>query len=117
MAKDESDANPVYYLQYAHARLCNIINHAQSQGQHIDKQASLEPLKLNTEMQLIKTVMEFPDIIDKAHENLEPQAIANYLQSLAGQFHRYYSKERIVTQNQEKTSARLVLFEISIVVS
>ena len=55
--------------------------------------------------------MEFPNIIEKAKNNLEPQTIANYLQHLAGMFHKYYSKERVVTEEAEKTSARLVLVQ------
>ena len=56
--------------------------------------------------------MEFPIIVERAHSSLEPQSIANYLQELAGQFHRYYAKERIVTNDQEKTSARLILVRV-----
>ena len=53
--------------------------------------------------------MEFPTIIERAHGSLEPQSIANYLNDLAGQFHRYYAKERVVSDDEGKTAARLVL--------
>ena len=112
LAKDESDENPVYYLQYAHARLCNIIKHAISIGYELNESADLTPLTLESELQLIKNLMEFPTIMERAHSSLEPQSIANYLQELAGQFHRYYAKERIVTNDQAKTSARLILVRV-----
>ena len=109
LARDESDENPVYYLQYAHARLCNILKHAETQGYKLDENIDLTPLTLDSEINLIKLLLEFPNIIEKTKDNLEPQSIANYLQSLAGMFHKYYAKERVVTEDTDKTAARLVL--------
>ena len=109
LAKDESDENPVYYLQYAHARLCNILKHAETQGYKLDENIDLTPLTLDSEINLIKLLLEFPNIIEKTKDNMEPQSIANYLQSLAGMFHKYYAKERVVTEETDKTAARLVL--------
>ena len=111
LAKDESDENPVFYLQYAHARLCNILKHATEQGHIFNEKTDLSPLNLDSEIQLIKLLLEFPNIIRKAKDNLEPQTIATYLQSLAGLFHRYYAKERVVTDDNNKTSARLILVQ------
>ncbi len=111
LAKDESDENPVFYLQYAHARLCNILKHAEEQGHIFNEKTDLSPLNLDSEIQLIKLLLEFPNIIGKAKDNLEPQTIATYLQSLAGQFHKYYAKERVVTDDKNKTSARLILVQ------
>ena len=109
LAKDESDENPVFYLKYAHARLCNILKHAEGQGHNFKKNTDLSPLSLDSEIQLVKFLLEFPNIIGKAKDNLEPQTIATYLQSLAGMFHKYYAKERVVTDDKVKTSARLIL--------
>ena len=109
LAKDESDENPVFYLQYAHARLCNILKHAEGQEHIFDENTDLSPLNLDSEIQLIKFLLEFPNIIEKAKDNLEPQTIATYLQTLAGMFHKYYAKERVVTDDKAKTSARLIL--------
>jgi len=109
LAKDESDENPVFYLQYAHARLCNILKHAEGQGYNFKKNTDLSPLSLDSEIQLVKFLLEFPNIIERAKDNLEPQTIATYLQSLAGMFHKYYAKERVVTDDKVKTSARLIL--------
>jgi len=111
LAKDESDENPVFYLQYAHARLCNILKHAEEQGHIFNEKTDLSPLNLDSEIQLIKLLLEFPNIIRKAKDNLEPQTIATYLQSLAGLFHKYYAKERVVTDDNNKTSARLILVQ------
>ena len=111
LAKDESDENPVFYLQYAHARLCNILKHAEEQGNIFNEKTDLSPLNLDSEIQLIKLLLEFPNIIAKAKDNLEPQTIATYLQSLAGLFHKYYAKERVVTDDKNKTSARLILVQ------
>ena len=111
LAKDESDENPVFYLQYAHARLCNILKHAEEQGHIFNEKTNLSPLNLDSEIQLIKLLLEFPNIIAKAKDNLEPQTIATYLQSLAGLFHKYYAKERVVTDDKNKTSARLILVQ------
>ncbi len=109
LAKDESDENPVYYLQYAHARLCNILKHAESQGYKLDENADLSSLVLNSEISLIKSLLEFPNIIQKAFVTLESQNIANYLQDLAAMFHKYYANERVVTEDTEKTKGRLIL--------
>ena len=109
LARDESDENPVYYLQYAHARLCNILKHAESMGNELSGNADVTFLKLESEIQLIKNLMEFPTIVERAHGSLEPQSIANYLHDLAGHFHRYYAKERVVSDDEGKTAARLVL--------
>ena len=111
LAKDESDENPVFYLQYAHARLCNILKHAEEQGHIFNEKTDLSPLNLDSEIQLINLLLEFPNIIAKAKDNLEPQTIATYLQSLAGLFHKYYAKERVVTDDKNKTSARLILVQ------
>ena len=109
LAKEESDENPVFYLQYAHARLSNILKHAESLGFSINNKTNLSVLTLESEIQLIKLLLEFPNIVSKAKDNLEPQTIATFLQNLAGMFHKYYAKERVVTDNKDKTLARLIL--------
>ena len=118
LAKEESDENPVFYLQYAHARLSNILKHAESLGYSINDKINLSVLTLESEIQLIKLLLEFPNIISKAKDNLEPQTIATFLQTLAGMFHKYYAKERVVTDNEDKTLARLILVKsLKIVIS
>ena len=111
LAKDESDENPVFYLQYAHARLCNILKHAESLKHDIDLDTDLSFLSNDSEINIIKTIMEFPLIIKNSSNSLEPQLITNYLYDLASKFHKYYAHERIVTNNKQITAARLVLIK------
>ena len=111
LAKDESDENPVFYLQYAHARLCNILKHAESLKHDVDLDTDLSLLSNDSEINIIKTIMEFPLIIKNSSNSLEPQLITNYLYDLASKFHKYYAHERIVTNNKQITAARLVLIK------
>ena len=111
LARDESDENPVYYLQYAHARLCNIIKHADSQGYALDLNTDLSLLILNSEYNLVKALLEFPDVIQKALHSLEPQTISNYLQNIASMFHKYYAKERVISNDVDLSQARLILIK------
>ncbi|HDY75334.1 MAG TPA: arginine--tRNA ligase [Candidatus Marinimicrobia bacterium] len=109
LAADQSDKNPVFYLQYAHARICNIIKHGESLGvnPHANFDASL--LNHKAELELLKTTDQFTDIMEIAYKTLEPQGIANYLQDLATKFHKFYSECRVITDNHELTSARIAL--------
>lgn len=111
LAKNTSEENPVYYVQYAHARICNIIKHAQEQGYALPDQADLELLSKDEEIALIKKLSEFPDVISKAVKFLEPHRIPNYLQELAAAFHRFYHHHRVVTEDRDLTEARLVLIQ------
>ena len=111
LARNESEENPVYYLQYAHARLCNILKHAHNVGIELNDDADVTLLQLESEIQLIKNIMEFPTIVEKAHDSLEPQFIANYLHALAGKFHSYYANERVITNDTEQTAARIILVQ------
>ena len=109
LAKDESEENPVFYLQYAYARLCNILKHANTLGKNINKDVDLSLLSKESEIILIKNSIEFPQIIKNTLNNFEPQIITNYLHSLASKFHKYYANERIITDDENLTSARLML--------
>lgn len=111
LAKNTSEENPVYYVQYAHARICNIIKHAEEQGIVLPKEANLDLLDKNEELDLIKKFLEYPDILAKVAGFLEPHRIPNYLQELAATFHRFYHHHRVVTEDRELTLARLLLVE------
>tara|TARA_B100001287_G_C22681526_1_gene530697 strand:+ start:1156 stop:2775 length:1620 start_codon:yes stop_codon:yes gene_type:complete len=108
LAADQSDKNPVYYLQYAHARICNIINRAENEGKDWKK---YDPnyLTHESEISLLKQLELFPNTVLTALELLEPQVIANYLQEVATKFHKYYASCRIITENEEVTLARIAL--------
>ncbi len=116
LAKDESDENPVFYLQYAHARLCNILNHAEGLGHSFNPKADITLLVHPLEVKLIKNLLEFPNVVKKSYETLEPQTIANYLQQIAAFFHKYYAKERVVTEDTLLTAARLILVKATKIV-
>ena len=109
LATDQSDKNPVYYLQYAHARICNIIKHGDSMG--ILKNSECNPSLLNhpSEIALLKQLEKFPETIYNSHLSLEPHNIANFLHEIANRFHKYYADCRIISEDEELTNARLTL--------
>ena len=109
LAKDQSDKNPVYYLQYAHARICNIIKHGDSMG--ILKNSECNPSLLNhpSEIALLKQLEKFPETIYNSHLSLEPHNIANFLHEIANRFHKYYADCRIISEDEELTNARFTL--------
>ncbi|HVN71590.1 MAG TPA: arginine--tRNA ligase [Desulfomonilia bacterium] len=110
LAKKKSDENPVYYIQYAHARICSIIRNAAEQGIGTDTdETSLHLLAQGEDLELIKVLASYPDTIVSAASNLEPHRIAFYLLDLATAFHRFYNRNRVITENASLTKARLAL--------
>ena len=109
LAKDQSDNNPVFYLQYAHARICNIIKHGADQGFQLLDNFEPSLLDKENEVKLMKLMSNFPVIMHTALDTLEPQIIANYLQTLAAQFHKFYGTCKVITENKELTQSRLGL--------
>ena len=109
LAKDQSDKNPVFYLQYAYARICNIIKRANNL--ELSEQNNYDTSILNNENEilLIKYLSRFPEFIDHAYENLEPQIITNYLQQLSAYFHKFYSQCRVISDDHNTTQARIAL--------
>lgn len=112
LARKTSDENPVYYLQYAHARMFNIKGRAEAFDHSIDPEnAPLELLDLPEERLLMHLLWWFPDVVQKVQSSLEPQTVANFLQELATAYHRYYTVARVVTDDLPLTAARLVITE------
>ena len=109
LAKDQSDKNPIFYLQYAHARICNIIKHGENQDSQFSDNFDPSLLNEENELKLMKLMSNFPVIMHTALETLEPQNIANYLQSLSAHFHKFYGTCKVITENKEMTQARLGL--------
>ncbi len=116
LARDQSDENPVFYLQYAHARVCNIIKRAEAAGLQVDAESDLSLLQSDIELKLIQRLLEFPEVILMLHDSMEPQQLANYLQTLATVFHKFYATERVITDQLRLTAARLVLTEATRIV-
>ncbi len=109
IAKDQSENNPVFYLQYAHARMCNILKRAEQQSITYLKTSDLSSLEEEMELQLINQLLQFPELVKKTCDTLEPQNIVNYLQELAANFHKYYSHHKVITKDKDLTKARLTL--------
>ena len=108
LAADQSDKNPVYYLQYAHARICNIINRIESQGKDLNVY-NQSLLTHECEIVLLKQLELFPNIVLSALDSLEPQIIASYLQVTATKFHKYYANCRIINEDEDLTLSRIAL--------
>ena len=107
LAKEKSEKNPIFYIQYAHARICTILE----QNNNIAN-SDLSLLNHEQEVKLIYLLIEFEDLILKLSENLEPQLLANYLFDLATKFHKYYSSCRVINDdNDELTKSRLFLIK------
>jgi arginyl-tRNA synthetase len=109
IAKKSSDENPVYYVQYAHTRMCSIIRVAKEQGISVENEADVSALTLPEEMELITHLSSYPDLIKMASARLEPHRINYFLLELSGMAHRYYYKYRVVTEDAALTKARLAL--------
>lgn len=108
LAKKQTDENPVFYLQYAHARICGILRLANEEGKHHSTN-NFKLLKENEEIDLIKHINLYPDIIERSAESFDPLILINYLHELAEYFHKFYHEHRVLGQSEELTSARLAL--------
>tara|TARA_B100001175_G_C19507228_1_gene641606 strand:- start:640 stop:2298 length:1659 start_codon:yes stop_codon:yes gene_type:complete len=113
LAADQSDKNPVFYLQYAHARICNIISRANDMGVGLNDSFDPSLLEHEDEIALLKYMSRFPDFLELAYENLEPQTIANYLQELSARFHKFYSHCRVITDDEQLTISRIAVIHAS----
>lgn len=109
LAKEQSAENPVYYVQYAHARTCSLLRQAAGQGAGIEGMTEISGLPLPEEHALAKAVLEWPYIVRLAAERREPHRVTFYLIALAKQFHAYYNRHRILDQEPDVTRARLGL--------
>jgi arginyl-tRNA synthetase len=113
----QSSENPVYYIQYAHARICSIFRKAMSEGITLPKKPNqnVEALVLDEEMTLIRLLTEFPSLLEDISRTFEAHRLTYYLTELAGSFHRYFNlgtktaEKRIVTSNKTLSQARLLL--------
>ena len=111
LAKRQSNENPVYYVQYAHARICSIIRMAAGRGIDVPVFNQVDPglLKLPEEINLIKAILRFPDVVEGAALTLEPHRLTFYLNDLAAGFHSYYNRNKVVSDDGALTAARLFL--------
>ena len=113
IAKAQSNENPVYYVQYAHARICSIMRNAEEQGHRIPSYGDirLDLLAAPEEHELIKMIDTFPEIVEGSAQALEPHRIPYYINDLASVFHSFYNKHKVVSDNIDLTQARLFLIK------
>jgi arginyl-tRNA synthetase len=112
LAKSESKDNPVYYIQYAHARISTLIKKLAAQNMAWDSAMGLEQLeKLSeaAEINLMQQIELYPEVISNAANNHEPHQVAHYLKDLASHFHSYYNAHRMVIDDAELRNARMCL--------
>lgn len=112
LAVTHSNENPVFYVQYAHARICSVFRKAEKQGIPLELDPSiLAALTEEHEYDLLQQLAEFPSEVMMAAEQLAPNRIVHYLHHLAASFHSYYNANRVISDDPTKTRARLALLQ------
>ena len=112
LAKEQSPENPVYYVQYAHARICSILRLAEEQHVDVDGSGgSLELIEHPSELALLREMLRLPEVIDQAARELAPHHLAHYAQALATDFHAFYRDCRVISDDRPLTAARLQLVQ------
>jgi arginyl-tRNA synthetase len=112
LALKQNDENPVYYVQYAHARICSVLGEWKSRfvaDEALLPSADLAPLSSERAMALLQKLAEFPDLLTQAADELAPHAVAFYLRDLAGEFHSFYNAERVLVDDEAARNARIAL--------
>ncbi len=110
LAVSESNENPVYYAQYAHARICSILRAAKEKAITVDGNLDLSTLTSEKTIELLKKLGEFPQAVADAAEKRIPHRVTNYIFELASAFHSFYNAEKVINDdNLEETKARLAL--------
>ncbi|MBI3602621.1 MAG: arginine--tRNA ligase [Candidatus Omnitrophica bacterium] len=116
LAKKTSAENPVYYIQYAHARIHSIIRKATDESHLTPRLKSFSLLKEVEEMDLMRKMALYPQVLLICAKQLDPFALGRYLQELAGCFHKFYDAHRVLDENKELSRERLALIEAARIV-
>ena len=114
LAKSESNDNPVYYIQYAHARICSVFREMKEKGYSFIKSEKLSDLHVLSEpheIKLLTSLARYPDVIENAAINFEPHQLAYYLKELANDFHTYYNANKFLVDDDIIRNARLSLID------
>ena len=113
LAKQETSENPVFYIQYAHARICSIFRGAEEKGIQFPGNGSIDLSLLveEEEFSIIKAILAFPEVVEKSALALEVHRISHYLLDLVSRFHGYYSRHRVISDDVPLTLARLYLLD------
>jgi arginyl-tRNA synthetase len=112
LAKSQSNENPVYYLQYAHARICSVFRQAEERGLPLESAVGLKSLNLlveDEEKQLMHLLSRYPEVIVQAALDYEPHQLTNYLREVATLFHAYYNAHHFMVDDAPLRQARLTL--------
>ncbi len=112
LARSQSNDNPVYYVQYAHARVCSVLRRIESEGQAFDHglaMANLASLTEDQEKALMNRLARYPEVVTHAAASREPQQVAQYLQDLAADFHTCYNAVKVMVEDDALRNARLAL--------
>ncbi|WP_188207645.1 arginine--tRNA ligase [Alkalibacillus aidingensis] len=112
LAKSESNDNPVYYVQYAHARICSMLRQAEEKGIHVEDEVNLSLLTAEKEVDLLKRLGDYPQVISEAATKKMPHRIPQYVFDLASDLHSFYNAEKVLDlENIELTQARIALMK------
>jgi arginyl-tRNA synthetase len=111
LAVSTSNENPVFYVQYAHARICSVFRQAEEQGVNLLplSEVNLSVLTTEHEYDILRKIGELPQEVSLAAENYAPHRLIRYVYELASLFHSYYRAERVITEDADQTQARLAL--------
>jgi arginyl-tRNA synthetase len=109
IAREQNDKNPVYYLQYVHARICSLLRQIEEQSIQISEDYDVSVLTHPSEIQLIGVLSRFEEVNIRAAHHLEPQMIAEYLREVASAFHSFYHDCRILGMEASLMQARIQL--------
>jgi arginyl-tRNA synthetase len=115
LAAEQSQENPVYYVQYAHARICSIFRQAEAAGISMPPVATINTSRLKEaeELALLRKIADFPEEIRLSAQTLAPHRIARYVLDLAGLFHSFYNRHRVINVEAELQGARLLLMRVT----
>lgn len=108
LARAQTNDNPVYYIQYAHARICSVLSQWGGDEKTLES-ADLSPLQVEHEAALLQRLSEFPEVIHNAGDELAPHMIAHYLKDLASDLHSYYNAEQFLVADETLKLARMSL--------
>ncbi len=111
LAKEQSKDNPLYYIQYAHARICSVFNKVEYDLEENHKNVNLSLLNTEKEIEIQKHLASFPSLIEKAAKSNDPHLICYYLKDLASLFHSYYNSEKFIIEDSSLMISRMFLLK------
>ena len=113
LAHEQSDKNPVFYLQYAHARICSVFENATNQGIFLRNECNYKLLQDPAEVKLIKEILRFPELVENSCERHETHLMTEYLRDVASAYHNSYHDCKILGADPDLTLARLHLANVT----